>query len=109
MTKEQFKNTAFFKGQLATLDTPDGEIPVKIESVEVGGSSSFIQISGIEKGKHFFEYVDCGLIELETPCPLAILREIQRRINDTFGEGSQCRLDSDIEKQIAETLKQAGK
>lgn len=109
MTKEQFKNTAFFKGQLATLDTPDGKIPVKIERVEVGGISSFIEISGKENGKAFFRYVDCGLIELEMPCPLAILREIQRRINDTFGEGSQCRLDSDIEKQIAEILKQAGK
>lgn len=109
MTNEQFKSTAFFKGQRAIFTTPDGKLPVEIENVDIGGRSRHIQVKGNRDGKVFFLYVDCGLIELETPCPLAILREIQRRINDTFGEGSQCRLDSDIEKQIAETLKQAGK
>lgn len=107
MTKEQFNKTAFFKGQRAMLDTHEGKIPVKIENVEVGGVSGFIQVSGIEKGKPFFRYVDCSLIELETPCPLSILREIARRVTDVLGDGSQCRLDDDVWEQVKETLKQA--
>lgn len=109
MTNEQFSKTAFFKGQRATLNTPDGEIPVVIERVEVGGVSLFVEISGNVNGEPFFRYYPCDAIELETPCPLAILREIQRRMNDVFGEGSQCRVDSDVDKWITETLKQAGK
>lgn len=108
MTKEQFKNTAFFKGQLATLDTNDGKIPVEIENVDIGGRSRHIQVKGNQNGKVFFRYVDCSLIELKTPCPLAILREMHRRMNDVFGEESNCRVDSDIDEWIIETLKQAG-
>lgn len=107
MTKEQFNNTAFFKGQLATLDTPKEKIPVKIENVEVGGRSAYIQVSGTHDGESFFRYVPPSLVELQTPCPLSILREIRRRMNDVFGEESNCRVDSDIDEWIIETIKQA--
>ena len=108
MTKEQFDRTAFFKGQRATLDTPEEKIPVKIERVDAGGVYGFIQVSGTHEGESFFRYVPPSLVELQTPCPLSILREIHRRMNDVFGEGSQCRLDRDIYELIEATLKQAG-
>jgi hypothetical protein len=109
MTKEQFDRTAFFKGQRATLATPEGIISVLIENLEIGSPSGYFQVIGHKNGKPFYTYVDYSLIELETPCPLAILREIHRRMNDVFGEGSQCRVDSDIDKWITEILKQSEK
>ena len=47
--------------------------------------------------------ISCEFIELINP--LAILREILRRINSATGEPTACRLDPDLQEQIEKMIK----
>jgi len=96
MTKEHFEQTAFFKGQRAIFDG--------ILAVEIVGFSKLRRTVTIQAGGDTRE-VGIEFVELLTPDPLTICREILRRLNDPLNEGYQTRLDSDLRGQIEKLFK----
>lgn len=96
MTRKEFENTAFYRGQPAFCSAIIGNeiFPVKIIGVNYYESVIVMDYEGIEYTKAF------RFVELKMPDPLTILREILRRMNSATGEPTACRLDPDLIEQV---------
>lgn len=92
MTREEFESAAFFKGQKAIFD---GILPVSISAVDF---DEFRIVAKTPSNQD--KIIPFAIIELFSPDPLAILREILRRIADPTGEPTACRLDPDLLEKI---------
>lgn len=103
MTQTDFERTAFYKGQKAIWFD---------DEVEIEGFSPLDFRVCVREPQRFgrsLGFVRCENIELLHPDPLALLREIHKRIDgDPMGEGWQTRLDSDLWEILKQILGKHG-
>lgn len=92
MTRDEFLKMSFYKGQkFKIVETEEVKILEKVDTINGILWLSSAGWVGTSKIKD---------VVLVSPDPLAILREIMRRMNSATGEPTACRLDPDLMEQV---------